>query len=160
MEVCSPICIHFWVVISKLITPAALLKFPVTLSLFWNLMNKYLIQALRENWVLWLLLCHMTGLCVGHSCDVLPRTKESKQVPCTSGLCLSLWWKIPEQQLENGLMTVLCWWSICGAQVLCHSPAQQWRLAACLLWVVTPSVDKLVCLTQLHIYSGSTLCCR
>lgn len=36
MEGCSPIRIHFWVVISKLITLAALLKFPVTLSLFWK----------------------------------------------------------------------------------------------------------------------------
>lgn len=107
MEGCSPICIHFWVVISKLITLAALLKFPVTLSLFWKQMNQYFILVLRENWVLWLFLCHMTGLRVGQHCDVLPRTNKRKQVPCTSGLCLPLWWKLPEQQLGNGLVTML-----------------------------------------------------
>lgn len=47
---------------------------------------------------------------------------------------------------------------------LCHSPAKEWGLAACLLCVVTTSDDELLRLTPLQeplqVYSGSALCCR
>lgn len=115
MEGCSPICIHFWVVISKLITLDAVLKFPVIschchwkhwasfqgISLTFDTtfltgsdekcsvcrpvmpnlstqMNRRLIQVLRENCVLWLLLCHMTGLRGGHYSHVLSRSNKNK----------------------------------------------------------------------------------
>lgn len=131
MEGCSPICIHFWVVISKLITLAALLKFPVTLSLFWKQMNQYFILVLRENWVLWLFLCHMTGLRVGqHFPEPIKGNRYLVPVGCVcpcGGSYLSSSW---------GMGLWPCWCSVCGAQVLCHSPAKEWGLAACLLWVV------------------------
>lgn len=159
IEGCSPICIHFWVVISKLITLAALLKFPVTLSLFWKLMNKDLIQALRENWVLWLFLCHMAGLGVGRTAvmsfpEPIKANRYLVPVACVGpwgGSYLSSSWRMG-------------WW-VCFAGGVYVSPgavAQPswgWGLAAWLLFVTTRD-DKWFCLTQLqeplHVYN--TLC--
>lgn len=183
MEGCSPICIHFWVVISKLITLVALLKFAVILSLFWK-------QWCLSKGSAWHFIPHFSEVMMRsavyidqcwptfypdepisysgvkrklgalasplpHDCTLCGATavlsfpepiKVNRYLVSVGCVCPS-----GGSYLSSGCR--MCSWPCFAGGLyvgLCHSPAKEWGLAACLLCVVTTSDVKLLRLPEVQ----------